>query len=62
MKKQPVASPPLFRELAILDGPSSAADRGLEIMLPNGCRLRLSAEVDRRLLADVLQTLETPRC
>jgi transposase-like protein len=62
MKKQPVASPPLFRELAILDGPSSAADRGLEIMLPNGCRLRLSAAVDRRLLADVLQTLETPRC
>jgi transposase-like protein len=61
-KKRPVASPPLFQELAILGGPSFAADRGLEIILPNGCRLRLSAEVDRGLLADVLQTLETPRC
>jgi hypothetical protein len=61
-KKRPVVSPPLFRELAILGGPSSAVDHGLEIILPNGCRLRLPAEVDRGLLADVLQTLETPRC
>ena len=49
-QKRPVASQPLFRELAILGGPSSAADRGLEIILPSGCCLRLSAEVDRRLL------------
>ena len=61
-RKRPVASTPLFRELATLGGPSSAADRGLEIILPSGYRLRLSAEVDRGLLADVLQTLETPRC
>jgi hypothetical protein len=42
----------LFQELSILGGPSSAADRRLEIILPDGCRLRLPAKVDRRLLAD----------
>jgi hypothetical protein len=57
-----VVSPPRFHELAILGGPSPAADRCLEIILPDGCRLRLPAEVDRRLLADVLQALEARRC
>jgi hypothetical protein len=61
-KRPPVRSTPLFQELSILGGPSPAADRCLEIILPNGCRLRLPAEVDRRLLADVLQALETRRC
>jgi hypothetical protein len=61
-KRPPVTSTPLFQELSILGGPSSAADRRLEIILPDGCRLRLPAEVDRRLLADVLQALETRRC
>jgi hypothetical protein len=61
-KWPPVRSTPLFQELSILGGPSPAADRCLEIILPNGCRLRLPAEVDRRLLADVLQALETWRC
>ena len=61
-KRPPVTSTPLFQELSILGGPSPAADRRLEIILPDGCRLRLPAEVDRRLLADVLQALEARRC
>lgn len=61
-KRAPVTSTPLFQELSILGGPSAAADRRLEIILPDGCRLRLPAEVDRGLLADVLQALEARRC
>jgi hypothetical protein len=55
-------SAPRFQELAILGGPSSAASGGLEIILPDGCRVRLAPEVDRALLADVLQALEARRC
>jgi hypothetical protein len=61
-KRPPVTSAPLFHELSILGGPSPAIDQCLEIILPDGCRLRLPAEVDRRLLADVLQALEARRC
>ena len=61
-KRPPITSTPLFQELSILGGPSPTADRRLEIILPDGCRLRLPAEVDRRLLADVLQALEARRC
>jgi transposase-like protein len=57
----PAASPPLFQELAIHDV-ASPADRGLEIILPGGCRVRVSAGVNRGLLADVLQALEARRC
>jgi hypothetical protein len=57
----PAASPPLFQELAI-HGVASPADRGLEIILPGGYCVRVPAEVDRGLLADVLQALEARRC
>jgi Transposase len=61
--RSPAVTLPLFQELAILDGPSPAwADRGLEVILPGGCRVRVPAEVDRGLLADVLQALEARRC
>ena len=55
-------SPPLFQELAIVSGQSPGANRGLEVVLPDGCRLRVPAEVDRALLADVLSVLESRRC
>jgi hypothetical protein len=57
--RRPVVSPPRFHELAILGGPAFA---GVEIILPDGCRVRLASEVDRVLLADVLQALEARRC
>jgi len=59
--KPPVASQPLFRELAILSEPASV-DGGLEILLPDGCRVRVPSRVDRQLLADVLGALEARRC
>jgi hypothetical protein len=57
-----VAAAPLFQELAILGGPSPVAGGCLEIILPDGCRVRLASEVDRALLADVLRALEGRRC
>jgi hypothetical protein len=60
-RKPRAASQPLFRELAILGGPSSV-DGGLEIVLPDSCRVHVSSGVDRQLLADVLATLEARRC
>jgi hypothetical protein len=59
--RSPAVSPPLFQELAI-HGVASDAERGLEIILPGGCRVRVPAGVDRGLLADVLQALEARRC
>jgi hypothetical protein len=47
-KKRPVALPPLFQELAILGRPASAADHGLEIILPNGCPPIWRSDWDRR--------------
>jgi hypothetical protein len=63
-KRRTAMATPLFREFSILGGGGSppATDRCLEIILPDGCRLRLPAEVDRKLLADVLWALETRRC
>ena len=63
-KRPSAMATPLFREFTIRGGGgvSPAADRCLEIILPDGCRLRLPAEVDRKLLADVLQALESRRC
>jgi hypothetical protein len=61
-QRRPVAAAPLFQELAILGGALPAANHGLEIILPDGCCVRLPAGVDRGLLADVLQALETRRC
>jgi hypothetical protein len=55
-------SSPLFQELAIISGPSPGADHGVEVVLPDGCRVRMPAEVDRALLADVLSVLEARRC
>ena len=55
-------SAPLFEELAILGGPSAGADRFLEVILPDGCRVRVSAGVQRGLLADVFSALEARRC
>ena len=60
--KRTAISPPLFQELAIVSGQSPGANRGLEVVLPDGCRLRVPAEVDRALLADVLSVLESRRC
>ena len=60
--RRPAVLRPLFQELAMLGGPSAGADRCLEVILPDGCRVRVPAEVDRTLLADVLQVLETRRC
>jgi len=56
------ASQPLFRELTIPGGPSPSVDTGLEIVLPDGCRVRVTSQVDRHLLADVLAALEARRC
>lgn len=60
--RRSVMAAPLFQELTILGGPSPAASGCLEIILPDGCRVRLAAEVNRALLADVLQALEGRRC
>lgn len=60
--RRPVAAAPLFQELTILGGPSPAARGCLEIILPDGCRVRLAPAVDRALLADVLRALEARRC
>jgi hypothetical protein len=61
-RRRPVASRGLFQELAILARPSPGVDHCLEVILPDGCRVRVAAEVDRTLLADVLAVLETRRC
>jgi hypothetical protein len=62
-KRSRVASVPLFQELAILDGRwRNETDRWLEIVLPDGCRVRVPVQVDRGLLADVLSVLEARRC
>ena len=62
-KRSPAASRPLFQELAILEGSGrNGAGCCLEIILPDGCRLRVPEEVDRGLLADVLSLLEARRC
>ena len=61
-KRSRVASVPLFQELAILDGRRNGSDRWLEIVLPDGWRVRVPVEVDRGLLADVLSVLEARRC
>lgn len=61
-RKARAASGPLFRELAILAGPSSSGEDCLEILLPDGCRLRVPSAVDRQLLCDVLVALEARRC
>jgi hypothetical protein len=53
---------PLFRELAIVGGPAVSVDRGLEIVLPDGCRVHVASEVDRALLADIFAALEARRC
>ena len=60
--RRPAVSRGLFQELAILGRPSLRADHCLEVILPDGCRVRVAAEVDRTLLADVLAVLETRRC
>jgi hypothetical protein len=52
----------LFRELAIVGGPAVSVDRGLEIVLPDGCRVHVASEVDRALLADIFAALEARRC
>jgi len=59
--KSPAVRLPLFQELAI-QGVASPAERGLEILLPDGCRVRVPVGVDRGLLADVLHALEAGQC
>jgi hypothetical protein len=62
-KRPPVAKTPLFQELAIVnESPRSGPDRGLEIVLPDGCWLRVPAAVDCAWLASVLQAVEARRC
>jgi hypothetical protein len=61
--RRPMTPLPLFQELAVVDGRwRSGTDGWLEIVLPDGCRVRVPAEVDRGLLADVLSVLEARRC
>ena len=61
--RRPMMPPPLFQELAVVDGRwHNGTDRWLEILLPDGCRVRVPVEVDRGLLADVLSVLEARRC
>lgn len=61
--RRPMMPLPLFQELTVVDRRRrSGIDRWLEIVLPDGCRVRVPAEVDRGLLADVLSMLEARRC
>ena len=62
-RRSPTACRPSFQELAILEGSGrNGAGCCLEIILPDGCRVRVPEEVDRGLLADVLSALEGRRC
>jgi hypothetical protein len=61
--KKPLAVSPVFQELAILgDDGRRGTPACLEIVLPDGCQVRVPSEVDRTLLADVIAMLETRRC
>jgi hypothetical protein len=40
----------------------SGLERGLEIVLPDGCQVRVPAAVDCAWLTGVLQALEARRC
>lgn len=61
--RQPMMPLPLFQELAVVDGRwHHGTDHRLEIVLPDGCQVRVPVEVDRALLADVLSVLEARRC
>jgi hypothetical protein len=61
--RRPPAVPPVFQELAILgDDGRRGAPACLEIVLPDGCQVRVPSEVDRTLLGDVIAMLEARRC